>query len=109
MPISVESKKFSIRTVLRIRIPTGEGSEGSGKCMPSLEMHGRNDAVVSTTAVAGATAFADFVGASAPADAPADLAGADVPAVAGIKFSAVDEVHSSAVDYEGVPLVICTS
>ena len=61
--------------------------------------------MVSTTAVAGVTGLADFAGMSAPAD----LAGADVPAVAGMKFSAVAEVYSSAVDDEGVPLVIRTS
>ena len=37
------------------------------------------------------------------------FAGTDVPAVAGMKFSAVAEVHSSAVDDEGAPLVICAS
>ena len=41
--------------------------------------------------------------------APADLAGTDVPAVAGMKLLAVAEVHSSAVDDEGAPLVIHTS
>ena len=50
-------------------------------------------------------ALADFAGASALAD----LAGTDVPAVAGMKFSAIAEVHSSAVDDEGAPLVIRTS
>ena len=42
----------------------------------------------------------------AGAAAPADLAGTDVPAVAEMELSAVAEVHSSAVDAEGVPLVI---
>ena len=37
---------------------------------------------------------------------PAD---SSVPAVAGMKFSAIAEVHSSAVDDEGDPLVIRTS
>ena len=41
--------------------------------------------------------------------APADLARTDVLAVAGMKFSAVAEVYSSAVDDEGAPLVIRTS
>ena len=82
VPLSVEAKEFSLRTVPKIRIPTGKGPEGSGKCIPSREIHGRNDAVVSTTAVAGVTALADFAGASAPAD----LAGTDVPAIAGMKL-----------------------
>ena len=57
-----------------------------------------------TTAVAGAVAIADIAGSAAPVD----LAGTDVPAIAGMKFSAVAEVHSSAVDDEGHPSVICT-
>ena len=61
--------------------------------------------MVSTTVVAGAVALADFAGASASAD----LAGTDVPTVSGMKFSAVAEVHSSAVHDEGAPLVIHTS
>ena len=61
--------------------------------------------MVSTTAMAGAAALADFAG----APAPVDLAGTDVPAVARMKFSAVAEVHSSAVDDEGDPLVVRTS
>ena len=52
--------------------------------------------MVPTTAVAGAAA-------------PFDLAGTDVPAVAGMKFSAVAEVHSSAIDDEGDPSVVHTS
>ena len=64
----------------------------------------RCDAVVPTTAVAGAVALADIAGAVAPVD----LAGTYVPAVAGTKFSAVAEVHSSAVDDEGDPSVIRT-
>ena len=74
------------------RVPTGEGSDGSENCVPSWEMPegvvGRSEAVVSTTAVAGAAA-------------PANLAGIDVPAIA--------EVYSSAVDAERVPLVIQAS
>ena len=41
--------------------------------------------------------------------APVDLAGITVPAIAGMRFSAVAEVHSSAVDDEGDPSVICAS
>ena len=47
----------------------------------------------------------DFAG----APAPVALAGTDVPAAAVVQFSAVAEVHSSAVDDEGDPLVIHTS
>ena len=41
--------------------------------------------------------------------APADLAGTNVLAVAGMRFSAVADVHSSAVDDEGAPSVVRTS
>ena len=58
VPLSVDAKEFSLRTVPKIRISTGEGSDGSGNYIPSREMHGgiarRSDAVVSTTSVAGA-------------------------------------------------------
>ena len=101
VPLSVEAEEFSLRTVPKIRIATGEGSDGSGNYVPSRQKHGgiakRSDAVVSTTAMAGAAALADFAGASAPVD----LTGTDVLAVA--------EVHSSAVDDEGDPLVVRTS
>ena len=52
----------------------------------------------------GVASPTDFAG----AEAPADLAGTHVPVVAGKKFSAVAEVHSSAVDDEGAPLIIRT-
>ena len=32
VPLSVEAKKFSLKTVPKIRIPTGKGPEGSAKC-----------------------------------------------------------------------------
>ena len=109
VPLSVEAEEFSLMTVPKTRVPTEEGSDSSGNCVPSREMHGgvvrHSDAVVSTTAVAGAVPLADFAGVVAPAD----LAGTDVPAVAGMKFSAVAEVYSSAVDDEGAPLVILAS
>ena len=60
--------------------------------------------MVPTTAVAGAVALADIAGAVAPVD----LAGTDVPAIAGMKLSAIAEVHSSAIDDEGDPSVIRT-
>ena len=97
VPLSVEAEEFSLKIVLTIRVPTGEGSDGSKNGVPSREIPegvvGRSKAVVSTTAVAGAVA-------------PVVFAGADVPAVAGSKFPAVAEAYSSAVDAEGVPLVI---
>ena len=100
VPLSVEAEEFSLRTVPIIWVPDGKGSDGSRNCVPSREIHrgvvGRNDAVVSTTAVAGA----------AP---PAEFAGTDVLAVAGMKFPAVAEVYSSAIDDEGAPLVIRNS
>ena len=109
VPLSVEANEFSLRTVPKIRITTGEGSDGSGNFIPSRERHGgivqRSDAVVSTTAVAGAAALADFAG----APTPADHARTDVPAIAGMKLSAVAEVHYSAVDDESDHLVVCTS
>ena len=61
--------------------------------------------VLPTTAVAGAAALADL----AEAVAPVDLARTDVPAIAGMKLSAVIEVHSSAVDDEGNPSLVRTS
>ena len=57
VPLSVEVEEFSLRTVPKNRVPTGEGLDGSGNCVPSWEVHGgvvgRSEAVVSTTAVAG--------------------------------------------------------
>ena len=35
VPLSLEAEEFSLRTVPKIRIPTGEGSDGSGNCVPS--------------------------------------------------------------------------
>ena len=109
VPLSIEAEAFSLKTVPKNRVPTGEGSDGSENCVPSQEMHegvvGWSEAVVSTTAVAGASSPADFAGVAAPAN----LAGTDVLAVAGTKLSAVAEVYSSAVDDEGAPLVIRAS
>ena len=98
VPLSVEAEEFSLKTVPKNRVPTGEESDSSENCVPSREMPegvvGRSEVVVSTTALAGAAAPAVF---------------ADVPAVAEMKFSAVAEVYSSAVDAEDVPLVIQAS
>ena len=35
VPLSVEVEEFSLMTVLKIRITTGEGSDGSGEYIPS--------------------------------------------------------------------------
>ena len=100
--LSVEAEEFTLRDVPSRRVPTGEGSDSRGNCIPPREMHegvfGLSDAVVSTIAEAGAASPADFAGAVAPAD----LAGTDVP-------SAVAEVYSSANDDEGAPIVIRAS
>ena len=109
VPLSVEAEELSLKTVPKNRVPTGEESDSSEKCVPSREMHegvvGQSEAVVSTTALAGVAAPSIFAGAAALAD----LAGTDVPAVAGMKLSAVAEVYSSAVDAEDVPFVIQAS
>ena len=53
-PLSIEVEEFSLMTVPKKRVPTGEGSDGSENCVPSQEMHegvvGWREAVVSTTA-----------------------------------------------------------
>ena len=105
VPLSVEAEEFSLKTVPKDRVPTVEGSDGSDNCVSSREIPegivGWSEAVVLTTAVAGAASPTVFAGVVAPAD----LAGTDVPAVVGMKFLAVAEVSSSALDAEGVPLV----
>ena len=53
--------------------------------------------MVSTTAEVGAVALSNFSGAGAPVD------------LCGTRFSAVAEVHSSAVDDEGDPSVVCAN
>ena len=82
--LSVEAEEFSLRTGPKIRVPTGEGGDGSRNDMPSREIPegivGWSIAVVSTTAMAGAVAPVGFAGAVAPAD----LAGTDVPALPGV-------------------------
>ena len=40
VPLSVEAEEFSLRTVPKIRITTEEGSDSSGKYIPSRERHG---------------------------------------------------------------------
>ena len=108
-PLSVEAEEFSLIIGPKNRVTAGAGSDGGGDYLPSRtepeKIVIRCDAVVPTTAEAGAAALADIAGAVAPVD----LAGTDVPAIAGIKFSAVAEVHSSAVDDEGDPSVVRTS
>ena len=108
-PLSVEAEEFSLGTGPRNRVTAGAGSDGDGDFLPSHTGPGsiviRCDASVWTAAEAGAAALANIAGAVAPVD----LAGTNVPAVARMKFSAVAEVHSSAVDNEGDPSVVCTS
>ena len=36
VPLSVDEEEFSLRTVPKNRVPTGEGLDGSGNCVPSL-------------------------------------------------------------------------
>ena len=84
-------------------------SSGIGDCADDLpsrtgKIVKRHDAVGLTTAVDGAATLVERAGAAAPAD----LAGTDVPAMPGTRFLAVAEVHSSAVDIEGVPSIIRT-
>ena len=109
MPLSVEAEEFSLRTGPRRRVTAGAGSDGIGDYLPSRTGPGkiaiRCDAVVPTTAEVWAAALADTAGAVALVD----RAGTNVSAVAGMKFSAVAEVHSSAIDDEGDPSVIRTS
>ena len=108
-PLSVEAEEFSLGSGLKDRVTAGAGSDGSRHFLPSHTGPGgivtRCGAVVLTAAEAGAVALADIAGAVAPVD----LAGTNVLAVAGRKFSAVAEVHSSAVDDEGDPSVVRTS
>ena len=108
-PLSVEVEEFSLGTGSRNRVTAGTGSYGGGDFLPSRTGPGsiviRCDAAVLTVAEAGAAALADIAGAVAPVD----LAGTIIPAVAGMKLSAVVEVHSSVVDDEGDPSVIRTS
>ena len=40
VPLSVEAEEFSVRTVPKIRVPTGKGSVGSGNCLSSRGVHG---------------------------------------------------------------------
>ena len=101
-PLSVEAEEFSLGTGPRNRVMAGVGLDGGGDFLLSRTGPGsiviRCDAVVSTAAAA----LADIAGAVAPVD----LAGT---IVAGMKFSAVAEVHSSAVDDEGNHSVVRTS
>ena len=93
---AVEADEFSLGTGPRNRV-----SDGGRDFL--LSRTGNRviqcDAAVSTAAEAGKVDIAGAV-------APVDIAGTSVPAVAGMKFSAVAEVHSSAVDDEGDPSVV---
>ena len=103
MPLSVEAGAFSPRTVSKSRVTAGTGSDGSGDYLPSRTRAGKTvircDAVVPTTAVAGAEALADIAGR---------------PCRNGCSGRCRNEIlgrcraHSSAVDDEGDPSVIRT-
>ena len=108
MPLSVEAEEFSLRTVPKNRVPTGEGSDGSGNCVPSQEVHGkvvmlwyrRSDAVVSTTAVAGAASPADFAEGGSPGRPCRDrCSGRCRNEILG----RCPQLYSSTVDDEGAP------
>ena len=77
-PLSVEAEEFSLRTGPKTRVTAGAGSDGSGDYLPSRTGPGkiviRCNAMVPTTADAGAAALAYIAGAVAPVD----LAGTDV-------------------------------
>ena len=104
-PLTVEAEEFSLGTGPKNRVTAGAGSDGGGDFLPSrtgpASIAIGCDAVVPTTAEAGAAALADIAGAVAPVD----LAGTNAPAVAGMKFSAVAEVHSVDIN-EGDPSVV---
>ena len=40
VPLSVEAEEFSPRAVPSRRVPTGEGPDSRGNCVPPREMHG---------------------------------------------------------------------
>ena len=106
--LSVEAAEFSLRPGPRTRVTAGADSDGGGggdsppSHLDSKSRVVRGDAAVSTAVEAGAVALSNFAGAIAPVD----FAGITVPAVAGMRFSAVAEVHSLAVDDEDDPSVV---
>ena len=104
-PISVEVVEFSLRHGPQTRVTAGAGSDGRGGGGGCDSRVVRGDAAVYTAAEAGAVALSNFAGAAAPVA----FAGITVPAVAGMRFSAVAELHSSAVDDEGDPSVVCAN
>ena len=106
-PLSVEAAEFSLRSGPRTQVTAGVGSDGGVTPLQPIPTRGviRGDAVVSTATEVGAVALSNFAGAVAPVD----LARITVPAIAGMIFSDVAEVHSSAVDNEGDPSVVCAS
>ena len=71
-PLSVEAEEFSLKTGPKNRVTSGAGSDGGGDYLPSRtgpdKIVIRCDAVVPTTAEAGAAALADIAGAVAPAN-----------------------------------------
>ena len=98
-PLSVGAEEFSPEIKSLSRVAARPKSDGSIDELPSRtgpgKIIGRREAVGSTTAVEGVAALIGIAGQAAPA-------------VAGTRFLAVAEVHSSAVDIEGAPSIIST-
>ena len=98
-PLSVGAEEFSPEIKSLSRVAARAKSDGSIDELPSRTGPGKNigrrEAVGSTTAVVGAAAL---IGIAVQA----------APAIAGTRFLAVAEVHSSAVDIKGVPSIIST-
>ena len=93
----VQAEEFSPKIKSLSRVAARGKSDGCIEELPSQTGPGkivrRREAVESTTAVEGAAT-------------PFGIAGQAVPAVAGTRLLVLAEVHSSAVDFEGVPSVI---
>ena len=107
-PLSVEAGEFSPKTESKARVATrarvDKGLDDFLSRTGPGEILNRRDAVELTTAVAGAATLAKITGPVASADPT----GTDVPAIAEMRFLAVAEVYSSAVDVEGDPSIIHT-
>ena len=106
--LSVGAAEFSLRPGPRTRVTAGVDLDGGGDSPPShLDSSvGRGNAAVPTAAQAGTVALSNFALTVCRGYCPVDFAGITVPAVAGMRFSAVAEVHSSAVDNDDAPSVV---
>ena len=107
-PLSVGAAEFSPTLGPRTRGTAGTHSDGGNSPSYSLDSRrqmGRSKVVVPTATEAGSVALSSVAGTIAPVD----FAGISVPAVAGMKFSAVAEVHSSAVDVDDDTSVVRAS